>query len=243
MSRVCLLTGASGPLGAAFIERHAGRYHIVAVRHRRPAYVASQHQRFIDPLAPNRDLAANAHRAHTISADLTRPEEIDALVEEALQAYGKIDLLVNAAGVRRFSPLLADCMQAGAAELLNVNVLAPLGVSLALARASWRAQRDANVEANRNIVNISSTAGLYVYPDYGQALYATSKAAINHLTYHLASEFWDIGIRVNAVAPDTFPGRIPTEVVLDAIDELDRSSETGQVRVLQMPEPVIANRA
>jgi NAD(P)-dependent dehydrogenase (short-subunit alcohol dehydrogenase family) len=68
-----------------------------------------------------------------------------------------------------------------------------------------------------------------MYPDLGQSLYGTSKAALNHLTYHLANEFWDLGVRVNSIAPDTFPGRIPTEEVLEAILVLDTSNQTGQV--------------
>jgi NAD(P)-dependent dehydrogenase (short-subunit alcohol dehydrogenase family) len=230
--RVCLLTGASGPLGTAFVERYADRYDIVAVHHRRPVYTAAQSQELIDPLAPDRQLA-NARRAHTIRADISRQEQVDALVAETLAEFQKIDVLVNAASVRQCSSLLADGVGAGAGDVFSVNVLAPLWLSLSIARTSWREDLTANIELNRNIINVSSTAGLFVYPDSGQAIYAASKAALNHLTYHLANELWDIGIRANAVAPDPFPGRVPIDDVLDAIAELDASSETGQVRALQ----------
>jgi NAD(P)-dependent dehydrogenase (short-subunit alcohol dehydrogenase family) len=229
VTRVCLLTGASGSLGTAFLERYADRYEIVAVHHRRPVYFPTQGQNFVDPLAPERQVVANARRAHAIRADISRQEEIDAVVEGALRAFGRVDLLVNAAAIRSFSPLLAHGADAGAAGLFRVNVLAPLRFSLSLARLFWSADREANVHLNRNILNVSSTAGLFVYADTGQALYASSKAALNHLTYHLASELWGLGIRVNAVAPDTFPGRVPIGDVLDAIAAFDKSSETGQV--------------
>lgn len=113
--------------------------------------------------------------------------------------------------------------------MFNVNILAPLRLSLSLAKTFWHVDPPMNVQLNRNIVNISSTAGLFVYPNTGEALYASSKAALNHLTYHLASEFWDLGIRVNAVAPDTFPGRVSFDEVLDAIIMLDESDGTGDV--------------
>lgn len=129
---------------------------------------------------------------HTIRADITRPEAIEGIVHEALERFGRVDMLINAAAARRFSPLLADDSEADAARVFAVNVLAPLRLSLSLARACWRADAATNLELNRNVLNVGSTAGLYVYPDTGQALYASSKAALHHLTYHLASEFWDL---------------------------------------------------
>jgi NAD(P)-dependent dehydrogenase (short-subunit alcohol dehydrogenase family) len=236
VKRVCLLTGASGPLGTAFVERYADRYDIVAVHHRRPVYFPTQEQEFVDPLSPERDVAANACRTYAIRADISRQEDIDAVVQEALDAFGRVDLLVNAAAVRRFSPLLVDGGDAGAADLFSVNLLAPLRLSLSLARTFWRADADANIRFNRNILNVSSTAGVFVYPDTGQALYASSKAALNHLTYHLASELWSLGVRVNAVAPDTFPGRVSIEDVLEAMVAFDESAETGQVLPLFHPD-------
>jgi NAD(P)-dependent dehydrogenase (short-subunit alcohol dehydrogenase family) len=236
MSRVCVLTGASGPLGSAFIERHADRYQIVAIHHRRPVYFRTQDQEFVDPIQPSRELAANARRVHAIRVDLARQEELDAAVEAVLAAFGCVDLLINAAAARRFSPLLRAGSDAGAEEIFNVNVLAPLRFSLSLGRSCWGADPEANARSNRNVLNVGSTSGLFVYPDLGQALYASTKAALHHLTYHLASELWDLGIRVNAVAPDTFPGRVSIEAVLDAIIAFDQSAETGQVLALRDPD-------
>jgi NAD(P)-dependent dehydrogenase (short-subunit alcohol dehydrogenase family) len=232
VTRVCLLTGASGTLGTAFIERYADRYQIVAVHHRRPVFFAAQHQKFINPLG-DRDSRCkeNALRVHTVRADIARPEAIDEIVHQTLDRYGRVDMLINAAAVRHFSPL-ADAPDADAADVFCLNVLAPLRLSVALARAFWRADIAANQEFNRNILNVGSTAGLYVYRGSGQALYAASKAALHQLTYHLASEFWEFGVRVNAVAPNTFPHYVATEEVLDAMVDFDASAETGQVRQL-----------
>lgn len=231
MRRVCLLTGASGPLGSAFIERYAGRYEIAAVHHRRPIYFATQEQRFVDPLAPKRSHRANERRVYALRADIARRESVDAVVREVLEVFGQVDVLINAAAIRRFAPL-ASAVEAEAAAMFAVNVSAPLWFAVALARTFWSNDADANVRANRNVVNVSSTAGLFVYPDLGQGLYSSTKAALNQLTYHLASEFWDVGVRVNALAPDTFPGRIPTEKVLDAMIALDESAQTGEVAAL-----------
>jgi len=227
--RVCLLTGASGPLGAAFVEQLGNAYDVVAVHHRRPVYAAAQHQEFVDPLEPGKPVAANDRRVHTIRADLGAPDQIQAAVTEAVATFGCVDLLVNAAAVRRFSPLVSSDVEHFAESSFRVNVVAPLRLTRALAEGCWATDPDENVRRRRNIVSVSSTAGLYVYPDLGQGLYSASKAALNQLTYHLASELWDLGIRVNAVAPDTFPGRVPTSDVVDAIAGFDASDETGQV--------------
>lgn len=229
VTRVCLLTGASGPLGSAFIERCAGQYAIVAVHHRNPVPFATQDQVFVDPLDPARPFAENDRAVHSVRADLARPAEIECLARLVADRFGPVDLVVNAAAARTFAHALADEGPIAPETVFAVNVLAPLRLCKALADTAWKADPAANVTANRNVVNVSSTAGLYVYPDLGQALYGASKAALNHLTYHLANDLWDLGIRVNAVAPDTFPGRVPTEQVVDAIVAFDRSDETGQV--------------
>ena len=119
------------------------------------------------------------------------------------------------------------------AELaFSVNVLAPLRLTMAIARHFWRIDREANLQRTRNVVNVSSTAGVYVYPDLGQACYAATKAALNHATYHLASELWDLGVRANAIAPNSFPGIVPTGRVLDEIIALDRSGDTGRLALV-----------
>jgi len=229
MKRVCVLTGASGLLGTAFIERFADQYQIVAVHNRNAVQYATQEQRFVDPLLPSRKIAENNGAVHSIRADVSNQREIDSLIDEVVDRFGCIDLLINAAAYRVWSHLLDEEAMNTAEEVLKVNVLGPLRLSIGIANRCWRADPEANVEFNRNIVNVSSTAGMFVYPDLGQGIYAMSKAALINLTYHLASDLWDIGIRVNAVAPDTFPGRIPTESVLDAINHFDQSADTGQV--------------
>ncbi|MEU7004251.1 SDR family oxidoreductase [Nonomuraea sp. NPDC046570] len=232
LTRTCLLTGASGLLGTAFIRRYAARYQILAVHHRSAIDGPTQDQSYVDPLAPTRHLPENDHPVRALRADLGDPDDIARLADAVESHTDGVDLVVHAAAVRGWTPLLA----AGAADrarwVYQVNVLAPLQLTAALARRFWFTDPTANLRANRNVVTISSTSGLFVYPDLQQGLYGSSKAALNHLTYHLASELWDLGIRVNAVAPDTFPGRIATEDVLDAIVDFDRSDRTGVVHRL-----------
>ncbi|MBT0769063.1 SDR family oxidoreductase [Kineosporia sp. J2-2] len=229
MRPVCLLTGAGGLFGQAFVARCAAEYRIVAVHGRTPVNRASQNQTFVDPLNPGGRLALNDDPVHTIRADLSRADEIERVVDETLNEFGQVDLLINAAARRHWAPLLAPGAIASASEVFDVNLLAPLRMSVEVARRCWLADPAGNLAANRSVVQLSSTAGLYVYPDLGQALYGTSKAGLNHLTYHLASEFWDLGVRVNALAPDTFPGRVATQDVIDGVLDLARSDVTGRI--------------
>ena len=113
---------------------------------------------------------------------LSQRKEIDRLVSEVASRFGRIDLLINGAALRSWEPLLATGALDLSESLFHVNVLAPLQLSVGLAQRLWRSDPNTNVRSfNRNIVNISSTGGLLVYPDLGQALYGMSKAALNHL--------------------------------------------------------------
>lgn len=232
MRRVCLLTGASGVLGTAFISHFAETYEIIGVHHQHPVAFASQDQETFDPVSLSKQ--SEPAPIWTVRADLADDAAVGRLVTAIADRVRNIDLLVNCAAIREWHPLLTPAAMRSAPAVLAVNVLGPLRLSAAVAQTFWLHDIDANVTARRNVVNVSSTAGLFVYPDLGQALYATSKAALNHLTYHMASEFWDIGVRVNAVASDTFPGRVPTKEVLDAIAALDSGKDTGQI--VQLPQ-------
>jgi NAD(P)-dependent dehydrogenase (short-subunit alcohol dehydrogenase family) len=228
LSRVCLLTGASGALGSAFIGANGADYAIVAVHHEHEITHPTQHQTSFDPLDTQR-CPTNAATVWSVRADVRDP---GAVCDAVAERHGHLDLIVNAAAHRSFGSLLAEGGTETAQYSMEVNVVAPLRLSIACAQRFWVGRTSENLRANRNIVNISSTAGRYVYPDSGQAVYAASKAALDHLTYHLASELWNIGVRVNAVAPNTFPALVDTARVLDAIVALDRGDQTGEIIVV-----------
>jgi NAD(P)-dependent dehydrogenase (short-subunit alcohol dehydrogenase family) len=228
--RVCLLTGASGVLGTAFCKLYAERYDIVAVYRRNLPSLASQELRFVDPLAPRESLPENLHPVFAIRADLSDDREIARVVELALARFDQIDLLVNAAVHSVWAPLFDSRRVADSATLqFQLNVLVPLRLTLEIVQACWRDRADENRRFNRNVVNVSSLAGVNVYRNTGQSVYAASKAALNHLTRHMASELDSIGVRANALAPNTFPRIVPTERVVESIVRLDKGHENGQV--------------
>ena len=232
LKRVCIITGASGRLGTEFIRRYRSKFQIVAIHNRHEIEFASQNQSFIDPLERGRTLQENENPIFAIRADLSQEQAIEEVCLEVVRQFDSVDLLINAAVAGRWSRFLSPAATADAELALRVNVLAPMRLAVGFARHFWNSRGPENIRLRRNIVNMSSTAGTYVYPDLGQGTYSLSKAALNYLTYHLASEFWDIGVRVNAVAPNSFPGRIPIQRVLDQVIAFDSSEETGRLVVL-----------
>ncbi|GAB2463450.1 SDR family NAD(P)-dependent oxidoreductase [Jatrophihabitans fulvus] len=233
--RVCVLTGAGGRLGAAFCRAYAAQYDILAVCHRRGPAVPSQHERFVDPLDADAVLPENEASVYALYADLEQDGQVQRVVDVALARYGRVDLLVNNAAVQHFHPAgLLDPVGsfADAERFFRLNVVVPAQLAGTLAHESWRHRADENRAANANVVNISSTSGSRVYGG-GQAVYASSKAALNHMTRHLAAEFAAFGVRANAVAPGAFPAQVATETVAAAIARLDREDVTGKVLIVE----------
>jgi len=231
--RVCLLTGASGELGEMFCRMFGGYYDIAAVYCHNLPKVPSQLQWFADPLNPHAGLAENQNRVFAVRADLCDEADLHRVVEVTLAHFGRIDLLVNAAAFSSMAPMLdGDGLYRNFHQQINVNVFVPLRLSALVAQKFWKNRDVENRQANRSIVNVSSTSGLYVYPDRGQSVYSASKAALNYLTLHMAGEFAPAGIRVNALAPTSFPSLIPTEAAADGIRRLSESDANGKILVL-----------
>jgi NAD(P)-dependent dehydrogenase (short-subunit alcohol dehydrogenase family) len=231
--RVCILTGASGQLGKYFCNQFSDRYEIVAVyRNNRPE-VPTHDSRAVDPLDPGGPDETTPHPVFAVRADVTDERECDRVVELALARYDRVDLVVNAAVYSIWSSMLtSDQLRRSAQYQFTTNVIAPLNMATAIARQFWQGRDTENREQNRNVVNVSSVAGLRIYSGLGQSIYAASKAALNQLTGHMAGEFAPLGVRVNATAPNSFPSIVPTSRAADAIVRLDEGTENGVIVVV-----------
>jgi NAD(P)-dependent dehydrogenase (short-subunit alcohol dehydrogenase family) len=209
--RVCLLIGGSGTLGAYLCEHRGDRYDFAAVyHHRRPS-----------------------SGVFAIEADLTAEGECERIVKATLDRFGRVDLLVNAAVASTWGPMLeSEKLWNSASTQFLTNVVVPFRVSCAAAHLYWRDHVDENRAANRSVINVSSISGQNLFPGEGQSVYAASKAALDHLTGHMALEFAAIGVRVNAIAPNSFPSKIPIERVVEAIAGLDAGDSSGGIVVV-----------
>lgn len=126
-----------------------------------------------------------------IEADVAEPDGAPARVEDVVARFGRLDALVNNAGVAVFKPLL-ETAYADWARVLDVNLSGPFLYAQAAAPVMARGGGGA-------IVNITSISG--VRASTLRVAYGTSKAALAHLTKQQAVELGELGIRVNAVAP------------------------------------------
>jgi len=132
--------------------------------------------------------------------DLTAPGAPDELVRAAIDAWGRIDIIVNNAGYTIDAPLHKmsdDAFQ----RMLDIHTVVPFRVCRAAAphlREPAKQEREEGVEVFRKIVNVSSTSG--TMGNAGQANYAAGKAAVVGITKTLAKEWGQFKINVNAVA-------------------------------------------
>jgi NAD(P)-dependent dehydrogenase (short-subunit alcohol dehydrogenase family) len=233
--KVCLFTGVGGELGEMFCRMFGAFYNIAVVYRRRLPNIVSQLQWWVDPLIPNAPLPENQSRVYAIQADLNDAADLRRVVEVTLARYERIDFLVNAAAFAYWAPMLAgDHLVENVQQHFETNVLLPLRLSTLIADLYWKDREAENREFNRSIVNVSSTSGLYVYPGTGQSVYSASKAALNYLTLHMADEFSAIGVRVNALAPTSFPSLIPTESAAEGIRRLSESDANGRILVMDV---------
>lgn len=137
-------------------------------------------------------------RFRGVAAHLENVDQLPRVAEQAREAFGQVDGLVNCAGIARYEAVGAIRPESVDAQL-RVNLVAPLLLSQALAEC----MRD----RGGAIVNVSSTLSERVAPS--TVVYAATKAALNALTKGLALELAPYGIRVNAV----LPGGVDTDML------------------------------
>ena len=139
------------------------------------------------------EIAERGRRGLAVTADITRREDVTAMVEQVTAELGGIDVLVNNAGIAIHRPALEvpdDEWQ----QVIDLNLTALWNTSTAVARGMIAA-------GGGVIVNVGSMSAQIVNRPQWQASYNASKAAVHHLTRSLAAEWAPHNIRVNAIAP------------------------------------------
>lgn len=187
--RICIVTGGSQGIGEACARRFAGESAKVVIA----------------DVDDSRGLAlAQELGALYVHCDVGDKLQVDALVAQALQAHGRIDVLVNNAGIFRAANFL-DMTEADFDAVLRVNLKGSFLVGQAVARAMVGT-------GGGSIVNMSSVNGVLAIPNI--ASYNVSKGGINQLTRVMALALADQNVRVNAVAPGTIATELAAKAVL-----------------------------
>lgn len=155
--------------------------------------------------------SCDCRRVVALQTDVTKREEIDRLRDETLRIFGKIDVLVNSAGWDRLQPFLKTTPELWQ-KVLSINFIGIANTCHAILPSMVERKQGA-------IVNISSDTGRV--GSFGEAIYASSKAAINAFSKTLAREHARDNIRVNVVSP----GLCDTPL----IDEMKQDEFTGKI--------------
>ncbi|EKE74608.1 MULTISPECIES: SDR family oxidoreductase [Roseobacteraceae] len=211
LGKVALVTGAAAGIGRATAQKFAEEGAKVVVS---------------DIDQPGGEETVSLIKNHGrdavfVRADVSRPEDVERLIDETVRSYGRLDCACNNAGIEGKIAPLADQTTENFDAILGVNLR---GTFLCL-RAEIR-----QMLRNRGgaIVNLASVAGLVGFP--GLSPYTASKHAVNGLTKNAALEYGKLGIRVNSVCP----GGIDTRM----LDSLAEQSTGGAQSTREMMDPL-----
>ena len=197
--KVVIITGASSGLGEAAAHHLADKGASLALAVRRTER--------IEGLAE--EITNNGGEALAVTTDVTEHEQVQALVDDAVEAFGRVDVMLNNAGLMPLSPL----------ERLNVNEWDQMidvnvkGVLYGIAAALPYMQE----QASGHIINVSSVAGHVVSP--GSAVYAATKHAVRALSEGLRQEVKEYGLRTTVISPGAVDTELPESVSEEDVAE------------------------
>ncbi|NHL67138.1 SDR family oxidoreductase [Burkholderia ambifaria] len=213
--QVALVTGSSRGIGAEIARRLARDGFRVVVNY---AGGAGPAREVVDAIA------ADGGEAIAVQADIADPTAVAALFDAAEQAFGRIDVVVNSAGVMKLGAI-ADYDDTTFDQTVAINLKGTFNVSREAAK---------RVRSGGRIVNLSSTMVGVRLPTYG--VYVATKAAVEGLTQVLAQEMRGRGISVNAVAP----GPVATELFLEgkSPEQVDRLAKMNPLERLGQPADI-----
>jgi 2-dehydro-3-deoxy-L-rhamnonate dehydrogenase (NAD+) len=216
--RVAIVTGAARGIGFAIAERlsRAGACVVVADVDEEGAVEAVERLR-----------EAGAQAVEAI-ADITDPEEVDAIVERAVDVFGRLDVLVNNAGITGRDLPLSEITDEDWERVLRLNLTA----TFYCCRAAIPRMRERRSGA---VVNVASISGKEGNPN--MIPYSVSKAGVICLTKALAREVINDGVRVNCVAPAVIETPLLDQLQPEAIEYMTSKIPMGR---MGRPEEVAA---
>ena len=214
--RTAIVTGGSRGIGRAVCRKLAARSMNIVMNYSANADAAEEAADVC------RSLGA---RVVTVQGSVAVPEDCDRIVQEALDAFGQVDVLVNSAGITRDN-LLLRMSEEDFDQVIAVNLRGTFRMMKAVARPMMRKRYG-------RIINLSSIVG--EMGNAGQVNYAASKAGVNGMTKAFAKEIAGKGITVNAVAPGFIDTDMTRALSREAAESLKARIPMGR---LGTPEDV-----
>jgi NAD(P)-dependent dehydrogenase (short-subunit alcohol dehydrogenase family) len=149
------------------------------------------------------EIEALGRKTMRLRADVRDRASLEKLHDDVLARFGRVDILVNSAGITKRQPVI-ECPEETWASILDINLMGTL-------RACQIFGKDMLARKSGVIINMASLATFVAFRDV--AAYGASKAAVGALTKSLAVEWSQMGVRVNAIAPGIFPTELNERLV------------------------------
>lgn len=201
--KVAIITGGSRGIGASIVDKFMAEGAKVAFTYRSSSEKA-------DAIVAKH----NSENIVAIQSDASKYEDAEALIAKVLEQFGKIDVLINNAGITK-DTLMLRMSEEQWDGVMEVNLKSVFNVTKHVMKPMMK-------NRSGSIINMSSVVG--VFGNAGQANYAASKAGIIGFTKSIAKEIGSRNIRCNAIAP----GFIATEMT-DELDEKTQKSYTDNI--------------
>lgn len=195
--KVALVTGSSQGIGRAIAERFAQEGADVVINYNRTPGGAEEALRNVE---------AAGRRGLIVKADLSSVAEVRKLVATAIEHFGRLDVLVNNAGIETHAPFW-EVTEEDYDRVLNVNLKGVFFATQEMVRHLMQTKR------RGKIVNISSVHEELPFPNF--AAYCASKGGLKMLTRNLSVELGQLGININSIAPGAIETPINTKLLND----------------------------
>lgn len=207
--KVALVTGASRGIGKAIAQSLSQKGYLLAIHYRSQESAAQE-------------LAQSVPGSKIFQADLGSEESCIQLAKNVKEAFGRIDVLVNNAGMS-IDQLITFAKPADFDQILNVNLKSVFNLTKAVSRFMIK-------QKSGSIINLTSVVGHT--GNGGQSMYAASKGAINAFTKSIAVDLAGFGIRANCVAP----GFIKTDMT-EGLSEEVKNALAGKIPLKRLGSP------
>ena len=228
MNKSALVTGASRGIGRGIAEALAERDWAIVINYQGNETAARETLRLV---------ADRGGKGFLVQADISSTVERQRLVAEALDKFGRIDLLVNNAGVAPRERL--DILKVGEAsydEILNINLKSPFFLTQQVAKVMIDLIAE-QVIAEPRIINISSISAYTSSPNRGE--YCISKAGLGMVTALFADRLSEYGISVYEIRP----GVIKTDMTGPVKEKYDQLISAGLTPIKRWGEPIDVAKA